>query len=117
MPICFHAASSMIYFPWRTRRVLWQTSITVLTEYLDQTLVYGFPVPFVAHPPQKKIVSYLLSISWSGPRKGGNSNCNLKFSIVKRENMNESGPARIEVVRIFGPNLVSSCLGPLVVHM
>ena len=26
--------------------------------------------------------------------------------------MSESGPAGIEVVRIFGPNLVCSCLGP-----
>ena len=27
--------------------------------------------------------------------------------------MNESGPAGIEVGRIFGPNSVCSCLGPL----
>ena len=31
--------------------------------------------------------------------------------------MNESGPAGIEVVRIFGPNFVCSCLGPQVVHL
>ena len=31
--------------------------------------------------------------------------------------MNESGPAGIEVVRIFGPNLVCIYLGPLVVHL
>ena len=37
--------------------------------------------------------------------------------MVKRENMNESGPAGIEVVQIFGPNSVCSCLGPLVDHL
>ena len=31
--------------------------------------------------------------------------------------MNEGGPAGIEVVRIFGPNSVCSCLGPQVVHL
>ena len=31
--------------------------------------------------------------------------------------MNESGPVGIEVVRIFGPNLVCSCLGPQLVHL
>ena len=29
--------------------------------------------------------------------------------------MSKSGPAGIEVIRIFGPNLVCSCLGPQVV--
>ena len=53
-----------------------------------------------------------------GPRRGGGhgSNCIMKFWIVKWENMNESGPAGIEVVRIFCPNLVCSCFGPQVVH-
>ena len=31
--------------------------------------------------------------------------------------MSESPPAGIEVVRIFGPNSVRSCLGPQVVHL
>ena len=31
--------------------------------------------------------------------------------------MNESGPAGIGVGRIFDPNSVCSCLGPLVVHL
>ena len=31
--------------------------------------------------------------------------------------MNESGPAEIEVVRMFGPNSVYSCLGPQIVHL
>ena len=31
--------------------------------------------------------------------------------------MNESGPAGIKVGRIFGPNSVWSCLGPLVTHL
>ena len=34
-------------------------------------------------------------------RGGGRLNCKLKFWMVKRENMNESGPARIEVGPIF----------------
>ena len=31
--------------------------------------------------------------------------------------MNESGPAGIEVVRIFGPNSECSCLGSQLVHL
>ena len=31
--------------------------------------------------------------------------------------MNESGPAEIEVVRMFGPNSDCSCLGPQEVHL
>ena len=59
----------------------------------------------------RKLWSYLFSILLSGPRKGGGgSNCNLKFLIVKRDNINESGPAGIDVVRIFGSNAVCSCL-------
>ena len=50
-------------------------------------------------------------------RGGGRLNCKLKFWMVKRENMNESGPAGIEVGRIFDPNFVCSCLWPLVVHL
>ena len=49
-------------------------------------------------------------------REGG-SNCNLKFWIVKWENLNEKGPAGIEVVRVFCPNLVCSCFGPQVVNL
>ena len=41
----------------------------------------------------------------------------LKFWVVKRGHMNESGPAGIEVWRIFGQISVRSCLGPLVVHL
>ena len=33
---------------------------------------------------------------------------------MKRENINKSGPTGIKVGRIFGPNSVWSCLGPLV---
>ena len=60
-----------------------------------------------------RIVSYLLSISSTGPQRGGRSNSYLKFWIVKRENMKENGPVGIKVGRIFGPNSVYSCLGPL----
>ena len=51
-------------------------------------------------------------------REGGGGggvrfNCNLKFWMVKRENMNENGPAGMEVERIFGPvwswNIWSNC--------
>ena len=73
-------------------------------------MVHGVSGPFGFHSPRKKIMSYLFSILLSGPRKGGGSNCNLKFLIVKRDNINESGPAGIDVVRIFGPNSVCSCL-------
>ena len=31
--------------------------------------------------------------------------------------LNVSGAAGIEVVRIFGPNSVCSCLGPQLVHL
>ena len=31
--------------------------------------------------------------------------------------MNENGPAGIEVVRVFCPNLVCSCFGPQAVHL
>ena len=42
---------------------------------------------------------------------------NMKFWIVKWENVNENGPAGIEVVRVFCPNLVCSCFGPQVVNL
>ena len=81
-------------------------------------MVYDFLGHLMVHPQKGKIVSYLLFILLRGPRRGGGrgSNCNMTFWIVKWENMNESGPAGIEVVRIFGPNLVCSCFGPQVVH-
>ena len=71
----------------------------------------------MVHLEKEKIVSYLLFIFLSGPRRGRGSNCNKKFWIVKWENMSESDPAGIEVMRIFGPNAVCSCLGPQVVHL
>ena len=40
-------------------------------------------------------------------------NCNMKFWIVKRENMNENSNTGIEVGRIFDPNSLCSCLEPL----
>ena len=66
---------------------------------------------------RKLCLIYFLFYWVDREREGGGSNCNLKFWIVKRENMNESGPAVIEVVRIFSPNSVYSCLGPQVVHL
>ena len=82
-------------------------------------LVYGFLGHLMVHPQKEKIVSYLLLILLSGPRRGGGrcSNCNMKFWIVKWENVNENGPAGIEVVRVFCPNLVCSCFGPQVVNL
>ena len=67
----------------------------------------------------KENVSYLLFILLSGPRRGrGVVRIVIwNFWIMKWENMNESGPAGIEVMRIFGPNSVCSCLGPQVVHL
>ena len=61
------------------------------------------------------VVSIIYFIEWIATGRGGarGSNCSLKF----RGNMNESGPAGIEVLRVFGPNSVYSCLGPLVVHL
>ena len=52
-------------------------------------LVHGFPGPFGFHSPTKKIKSYLFSFLLSGPRRGGGGVefVNLKFWIVKRENM------------------------------
>ena len=74
---------------------------------LDQILLCGFLRHFMVNSLQEKIVSYLLSISLSEPRRGGvRSNYYLKFWIVKRENMNESGPAGKEVRRIFCSNSV-----------
>ena len=64
---------------------------------------------------RSKVENCVLSILLRGLQRG--SNCNLKFLIMKLENANESGPAGIEVVRIFGPNSVRSCLGPQVVHL
>ena len=82
-------------------------------------LVYDFLGHLVVHPQKDKILSYPLFILLSLPRRGGGrgSNCDMKFWIVKWGNMNESGPAGIEVVRIFGPNSVCSCIGPQVVHL
>ena len=87
--------------------------ITIWNSYIT----HGFPGPFGFHSARKKIMSYLFSILLSGPRRGGGSNWNLKFWIVKWENMSERGPAGIEVVRIYGPNSVCSCLGPQLVHL
>ena len=72
-------------------------------------------------PPSKgKKLCRIYYLFYCVDREGGGgrgSNCNMKFWRVKWENMNESGPAGIEVVRIYGPNLVCSCLGPQVVHL
>ena len=61
-------------------------------------------------PPSKGkncVVSIIYFIEWTAKGGGGRRpSCNMKFWIVKWENINESGPAGIEVVRIFGPNSV-----------
>ena len=79
-------------------------------------LIQGFPWTFWV--PLSKEENYVSSIfyfiEWTA---GGGWNCNMKFWIVKREYINESGPVGIEVVRIFSPNPVYSCLVPQVVHL
>ena len=67
-------------------------------------LVYGFLGHLVVHPQKEKncVVSIIYLIEWTAKGGGRGSNCNMKFWVEKWGNMNDSGPARIEVVQIFG---------------
>ena len=71
---------------------------------------FGTWLPLTLCVPPSKAENYVLSIfyfiEWTAKGGGGGSNCNLKFWIVKRENMNESSPTGIEVHKISEPNLV-----------
>ena len=93
-----------------------------VTSPLNIWTKFGVWLPRTLDGPPSKgkncVVFIIYFIAWTAKGGGGRgSNCIMKFWIVKWENMNESGPAGIEVVRIFGPNLVCSCLGPKVVHL
>ena len=90
-----------------------------VTSPLDNWTKFSVWLPLtLCGPPSKgDNISYLLSFVLSGPQEGGRSNCDLKFWIVKQENMNESGPAEIEVGWTFGPKSVLSCLESVVVHL
>ena len=94
-----------------------------MTSPLNIWTKFGVWLPrTLGGPPSKGkkcVVSIIYFIEWTAKGGGGGrgSNCNMKFWIVKWENMNESGPVGIGVVRIFGPNSVCSCLGTQVVHM
>ena len=85
-------------------------------KYLDQIWYMASLDPLGSTLQGRKLCLIYFLFYWVDRERGG-SNCNLKFWIVKWENMSESGPAGIEVVRIFGPNLVCSCLGPQLVHL
>ena len=65
---------------------------------------------------RRKLCHIYYLFYWMDRERGDRSNCNLKFWIVKRENRKGSGPAGIEVRRIFGPNSLCSFFGPLVAH-
>ena len=93
-----------------------------VTSPLNICSKFGVWLPrnLVVHSQKEKncVVSIIYFIEWTAKGGGGRgSNCNMKFWIVKWGNMNESGPAGKEVVQIFGPNSVCSCLGPQVVHL
>ena len=93
-----------------------------VTSHLNICAKFGVWLPrTIGGPPSKgkKLCRIYYLFYWVDREGGGGhgSNCNMKFWIVKWENMNESGPAGIEVMRIFGPNSVCSCLGAQVVHL
>ena len=60
-------------------------------------LVYGFLGHLVILPQKENIGSRLLFILLSGPRKGGGVELQYEIWIVKRGNMNESGPTGIKL--------------------
>ena len=86
-----------------------------VTSPLNICTKFGVWLPHTLGGPPSKgkicVVSIIYFIEWTA-RGGRGSNCNMNFWIEKWGNVNESGPAGIEVVRIFGTNSVCSCLGP-----
>ena len=84
-------------------------------KYLDQIWYMASLDPLGSTLQGRKLCLIYFLFYWVD--REGWSNCYLKFWIVKRENMNESGPAGIKVVRIFVPNSVCSCLGTQEVHL
>ena len=93
-----------------------------VTSPLNICTKFGVWLPqTLGGPPTKGkncVVSIIYLIEWTAKGGGGRgSNCNMRFWIEKWGNINESCPARIEVLQIFSPNSVYSCLGPQIVHL
>ena len=86
-------------------------------HFMDQIWYMASLCPLWSTLHVRKLCRIYYRFYWVDRQRGCRSNCYLKFLIVKRENMNESGPTGIEVGRIFGPNSLCCCLGPLIVHL
>ena len=95
------------------RIVNWKGLTTYyVTSPLNIWIKYAFSDTLWPNLKRGKLFCFYYLFYWVDREMGGGVrlNCYLIFWMVKRENMNESVHAGIEVWRIFGP--VCSCLGP-----